>query len=105
MIKGKKRENVYKKIEKENFCPFCIENLHKNHDKPILKKGKYWLVTTNFEPYEGTDFHFLFIYKTKHLNDITKLKKEEQLEVFSLLKWVIKKYDLSFGSLLFRFGE
>ena len=52
-----------KKIIAEGVCPFCPKYLAKYHDFPIEKSGKFWSVTKNDYPYDGSALHYLFIYK------------------------------------------
>lgn len=98
---------LMKKIEADEVCPFCPENIKKYHPKPILKKGKYWFVTENMNPYNGTKLHLLFIYKD-HIADISQLNSLHMAELMDLAKefWISDDYiKLSGGGLFMRFGD
>lgn len=95
---------VMKNIKKADHCPFCSENLEKYHKKPIIKTGKYWLLTKNQWPYQHTKHHFLLIYK-QHITDLKDINTEAGKELFELSQWTIKKYDIPGGGLVIRFGD
>src|SRR5258706_13991536 len=58
-IRRKDQRDVMQEIEKQGHCPFCRENLDKYHKNPILKEGKYWLLTENQWPYEHVKHQLL----------------------------------------------
>lgn len=95
------QKKIHQKIERDGLCPFCWENFLKYHPKPIIQKGKNWLVTHNAWPYKGTKIHLLLISK-RHREHINALTKKEWGELHTL----IKKYSpTDGGSLFFRFGD
>lgn len=98
------QKQVMRNIEDAAHCPFCAENLAKYHKRPILKEGKYWLVTENQWPYQHTKHHFLLIYK-KHVENITELTPPAGAELIELAQWLIKKYQIPGGGLVMRFGD
>lgn len=97
------RENM-EKIAADGVCPFCPEHLKKYHEPPILREGKYWVITPNMYPYENTEHHLLFITK-EHISDSVDLSKEAWAELQELLKWVIKENGVAGGTLLMRSGD
>ncbi len=99
------QKKLMAQIEADGVCPFCAEHFVKYHPKPIIKETDYWFVTENMSPYEGTDHHFLFVYKPKHTNQITDTKPEEQAELFTLINQIITEYNIPGGSFFMRFGE
>lgn len=102
------KKDVYEKIVKDKVCPFCVDFLKKQdtfkyHSKPILFHGKHWVVTENFDPYQGTSHHFMFIHR-KHIVSFSELKPAALQELVSLTKRLEKKFSLPAGVFLFRFG-
>lgn len=102
--RSKEQEKVLNKISKDKVCPFCSENLRKFHNQPILKSGKYWILTTNQWPYEHTKHHLLAITK-KHVESIDELSPAAAAELFSLLSSAMKKYSIKGGAVGIRFGR
>ncbi len=95
---------VMQKIADESHCPFCEENLRLYHKNPILKDGKYWLVTKNQWPYEHTKHHFLLIYK-EHAAVLSDLAAEAGSELFTMIKELEKEYKFEGGGFSMRFGD
>lgn len=95
---------VMQKILEEGHCPFCTENLEKYHQQPIIKEGKYWLLTPNQWPYKFTRLHLLAIAKT-HAEKISELPPEAYADLFELLSWAEKEYSLKSGAIGLRFGN
>ncbi len=93
-----------KKILKAGICPFCPTYLEKYHDNPIEKKGKFWVVTKNDYPYEGSRYHYLFISK-KHVEHIEELESKAFAELVNLIKWLTKKHKIVGGGFFMRFGD
>lgn len=90
-------------IQEKGKCPFCPENF-KYHKKPIFKKVKGWFVTENSWPYKNSKHHFLIIGE-KHQEKFSDLKASDMSSVMMLVNWTIKKYKLSGGGLMLRFGD
>ncbi|MFT7507607.1 MAG: ATP adenylyltransferase [Acidimicrobiales bacterium] len=99
------QKDLMQQIEADGVCPFCAEHFAKYHPKPILKETDTWFVTTNMSPYEGTDYHFLFVYKPKHTNSPTDMTPEEGAELFTLIQDTIAEHNLPGGGFFMRFGE
>lgn len=102
------REDEQKKVMKQiiaaGHCPFCLENLKKYHQQPILKDGKFWILTVNQWPYRHTKLHLLAIYKT-HVENLAGLDPEAGKELFEILQWAEKKYQVPGGGFVIRFGD
>lgn len=103
------KKNVYKKIVKDKVCPFCIDfskkqDVFKYHSKPVLFHGTHWVVSENFDPYQGTKYHFMFIHR-KHIISFSQIKPPALQELVFLTKKLEKKFSLPAGVLLFRFGD
>lgn len=102
------REDEQKKVMKDiidaDHCPFCSENLKKYHKQPILKEGKYWLVTNNQWPYKNTKYHLLIIYKD-HATRLSELDSNAGNEMLDLVKWIEEEYKISGGGWAMRFGD
>jgi ATP adenylyltransferase len=95
---------VIEKIQKDNVCPFCPENLSKYHKNPILKEGKYWLLTNNMYPYEGAKYHAILIHKS-HITSVAEISADAWAELKTLTDWFIKEKNIPGGALLLRFGD
>ncbi|MEK7584687.1 MAG: hypothetical protein AAB490_05570, partial [Patescibacteria group bacterium] len=95
---------VMEQIERQGHCPFCIENLNTYHKNPILKKGKYWLLTENQWPYENVKHQLLVIYKT-HIEHINQIAPKAWSELGSLFSGEAKKRKIEGGGLAIRFGS
>ncbi len=85
-------------------CPFCMEWLSVYHDAPVIKEGKFWIITANDDPYEGVEHHYLAICK-RHITSIEELTLEEAGEKDILFAWLIKHLGVNYGAMFMRFGE
>lgn len=104
--RGKK--DVYEKIVQGKVCPFCADfserkDVFQYHSKPALFHGTHWVVTENFDPYEGTSYHLMFIHR-KHITSFSELTTPSLEELVSLTKKLEEKFSLPAGVFLFRFG-
>ncbi|MAG12402.1 hypothetical protein CL630_01155 [bacterium] len=95
---------VIEQIEKDGVCPFCPKHLLTYHKKPILRRGKHWLVTENMYPYKNARMHFLLIHR-KHIISITQKSESAWVELLRHYKWLIKKHNVKGGSVMLRFGS
>lgn len=100
----KEQIEVMQKIANQAHCPFCEENLHLYHKKPILKETKHWLVTKNQWPYKHTKHHFLLIYR-QHITKLEELETAAGAELFDLVKELEKEYQFEGGGFSMRFGD
>lgn len=98
------QRRVLVKIIDDKVCPFCPLHLKRYHKKPILKKGKHWLVTSNQWPYKGSRHHFLIIHRG-HVNSLSKISRVAAVELIKQTSWLEGKYNLHGGALLLRFGD
>lgn len=96
--------SLMEKISEDRVCPFCPEHLKKYHPKPIIKEGKWWIVTENMTPYEGTALSILLICK-KHVTTISEITPETGKELLELSSWISGHYKISSGALFMRFGD
>jgi ATP adenylyltransferase len=96
--------NVIQQIQKDGVCPFCPEQLLKYHKNPILKDGKYWLITENMYPYKGAVHHFLIIHKI-HISHMNEISPEAQHELFEINNWLFETYKILGGTFVMRFGD
>jgi diadenosine tetraphosphate (Ap4A) HIT family hydrolase len=95
---------VMEEIEKQGHCPFCRENLEKYHKNPILKEGKYWLLTENQWPYEKVKQQLLAIYKT-HIENISEMDPAAGSELIAMFSEEANKRNMSGGGVAIRFGK
>lgn len=100
----KEQIEVMKKAQQNGGCPFCWAVLENHHPKPIIKKGKWWWVSENGWPYEGTKLHLMFFYKD-HISKISEINPDAFEELQELLTWIEKKYKIKGGGFFIRFGE
>lgn len=99
------QKKLMQKIETDGVCPFCSEHFTKYHPNPILKETDFWYVTTNMSPYEGTKYHFLFVYKPAHSTQFTEISLDASADLFALLKEMTETYEIPGGSFFMRFGD
>lgn len=102
--RSKEQEENMKRIIKDKVDPFEWSVFQTYHREPVLRKGRYWLVTPNDFPYAGTKLHLLLVYK-----DAVKLPSETHPKAWQELQrhlsWIEKTYKIKGGSLVMRFGE
>jgi diadenosine tetraphosphate (Ap4A) HIT family hydrolase len=95
---------VMEQIKKEGHCPFCLENLSKYHKNPIIKDGKYWILTDNQWPYSKVKHQVLAIYK-KHINHLSEMDPEAGKELLQMFAEESQKRKMDGGGMAMRFGE
>ncbi len=86
------------------FCPFCEEHLFKHHTKPLIRKGRHWLVTDNAWPYAGTRAHVLFITR-KHIEAAEQLSPAAWTELLELYRELVTARKLRGATLMVRSGD
>lgn len=103
-IRREDQKKVMEEIKKEGHCPFCKENLEKYHKNPILKEGKFWILTDNQWPYEKIKHQLLAIYKN-HIEHIEEMDPEAGKELLEMFIEESKKRKMKGGGLAMRFGS
>lgn len=103
-IRRDDQKEVMEQIEKDNVCPFCMEHFLKYHKRPILKDGKFWVLTDNQWPYEKIKHQLLAVYKT-HINHISEMDPEAGKELFDMFAEEAKKRNIPGGGFAMRFGS
>src|SRR3989344_1793878 len=103
-VRREDQREVMEEIKKQGHCPFCRENLDKYHKNPILKEGKFWILTDNQWPYEKIKHQMLAIYKT-HIEHINEIDPEAGKELFLMFAEETKKRKISGGGIAIRFGS
>lgn len=98
------QKEVMDKIAGEKHCPFCTENLNKYHKKPIIKEGKYWILTDNQWPYEKIKHQLLAIYKT-HIEHLSEMESAAGAELIELFKEESVQRNMPGGGIAIRFGS
>ena len=98
------QREVMKNIMKADHCPFCLENLKKYHKQPLIKTGKYWVLTANQWPYKHTKHHFLAIYK-EHIENLAGIDPEAGKELIEFVQYLEKEYSVKGGGWAMRFGD
>jgi len=94
---------VMEKINAAGYCPFCTENLKKNHKKPIIFEGDHWIATENQWPYSAAASHILIISKT-HTEKMSDIPPGAGEELTSICRLLEEKYDVKSGAVCMRFG-
>ncbi|MEK7541470.1 MAG: hypothetical protein AAB533_01330 [Patescibacteria group bacterium] len=97
-------DEVLKKISRDRVCPFCAENLAHYHTKPILKTGRFWILTENGYPYKGALHHLLFIHR-QHIENIAEISPAAWSELLQMTRTEIKKRAVAGGTFYLRFGN
>lgn len=97
------QREVMQEIQKQGHCPFCRENLEKYHKSPILKEGKFWILTENQWPYEKIKQQLLAIYRT-HIEHIAEMDPEAGSELVTMFAEEAKKRNIEGGGVAIRFG-
>lgn len=95
---------VLNAIVAKGFCPFCEEHLFKHHRKPIIFRSKYWLVTENSWPYQGSQHHFLFIARI-HVEATEEVSAAVWANLKKVYRDVVKYYALKGATLMMRSGD
>ena len=103
-VRREDQKQVMDEIKKQGHCPFCIENLEKYHKSPILKEGKFWILTENQWPYEKVKHQLLAIYKT-HVEHIKDVDPQAGNELFEMFAEESKKRKILGGGVAIRFGR
>lgn len=103
-VRREDQKAVMDEIAKQAHCPFCPENLAKYHKNPILKTGKYWVLTDNQWPYEKIKHQLLAIYRT-HIEHIKDMDPAAGAELIELFKEEAVKRDIPGGGIAIRFGS
>jgi ATP adenylyltransferase len=98
------QRQVMQEIVNQDHCPFCAENLNKYHKQPILKETKHWILTKNQWPYDNTKIHLLGIIK-EHKEKLSELTPEMGTELFEIISWAEKEFEMPGGGFAMRFGD
>lgn len=103
-VRREDQREVMNEIEKQGHCPFCRENLDKYHKNPILKEGKYWVLTDNQWPYKKVKQQMLAIYKT-HIENLKDIDPEAGKELFEMFAEKARERNIEGGGIAIRFGS
>lgn len=104
LARSEEYKKTLEKIKSEGHCPFCWENLGKEHKKPILKKTKFWLVTENQFSYQKARVKLLIIFK-EHTNSIFDMPSEAWDELRQIYRWITFVFDINGSTLFNRQGD
>jgi len=103
-IRREDQRKVMEKIKEQGHCPFCRENLETYHKAPILKEGKFWVLTDNQWPYNKIKHQLLAVYKT-HIEHISEMDPEAGSELMQMFAGEAKKRKIPGGGIAIRFGS
>lgn len=70
-------------LEEAGICVFCPEHAAEHQPEPIEHTGRYWYVTRNHYPYEGTAAHYLIVAR-RHVVSFDELPDEAGAELWSI---------------------
>lgn len=103
---GRTKEQILKmkRLTREKKCPLCRKDFEVVHASPVVKEGKYWLITDNDFPYDGTRFHFMLVAQ-KHIVDVSEVDDKGWIEFGDMLNFIKTKWKISGGTLLMRTGN
>ena len=102
--RSEKQKEVMRKIVEDGVDPFDWDQLSKYHEQPVLKKGNYWLITPNDNPYEGSALHLLLIYRDR-IDSFAAMPVTDWIELLGMIRWIQGEYGLTYGALVMRFGK
>jgi dihydrofolate reductase len=91
-----------RRIAERKECPFCAENLRKEHQRPILLESDHWIFTENQWPYEHTRRHYLAIPK-RHIDLLSEMTETEWSDFWKNAGPIIA--GMAGGGLCLRFGS
>lgn len=100
-VRSEEQAKVMADIAQAEVCPFCSDNLKTYHKKPIYADGKYWILTENQWPYEGSKVH-LFAIAKEHIETLEQVSTEAAAELFELFKKGAKDFDIKGGTVAMR---
>ena len=103
-IRREDQKKVMADIDDQGHCPFCAENLAKYHKNPILKEGKFWILTDNQWPYDKIKNQLLAIYKT-HIEHIREMDPAAGAELMEMFRDIAIKRNIPGGGIAMRFGS
>lgn len=98
------QRTAMERILERGECPFCPENLSKEHQRPVIHRGQYWILTENQWPYVNTRVHLLLI-AVSHVERLSDLPPEAGAELLVLCQWIERHYNVKGGALGMRFGN
>jgi ATP adenylyltransferase len=101
--RSEQQRDVMRKIAEDGVDPFDWNHLSTYHVQPVLRKGTYWLVTPNDNPYEGSTLHLLLIYRDR-INSFADMPLTGWMELLETVQWIQREYGLTYGALVMRFG-
>lgn len=84
--------------------PFLPENIVKDGQQTILKKGDFWYITKNRWPYAHTKYHYLII-ANQYWTSLDQITPAAAVEVISLTRWLCQHFHVSGGAICLRFGD
>lgn len=103
-VREKAQREQMEKMEADGVCLFCREHIETYHREPIEEEGDFWLLTKNDFPYEGTEIHYLIVYKP-HIQHLAEVEPAAWNEFGELIRTLHKRLPLPGGALFMRFGD
>lgn len=98
------QKEAMSRIAERSECPFCMENLRKEHGKPVLMETDHWILTENQWPYATARRHLIAILKD-HVERMSDMPEGAGEEMIAIMKWVEETCGMKSGALAMRFGD
>jgi ATP adenylyltransferase len=98
------QRKVMEGFQEDGKCPFCLEQILKLENQPVLFQNEDWSVIENRWPYKHTRIHLLFISK-RHVERLMDLSPNEFASLLSAAQWAEREYKVASGAVVMRFGD
>jgi len=91
-------------LEARGVCLFCPDGLAQLRRQRVIWQTKYWTITPNKFPYQGTSLHMVLV-PHQHAGDLLDLDDAARADFWTALAWVRDRYELSYYGLGVRNGD
>ena len=105
VARGRNPEQIKKMEEakRRGICCLCKEHIDGILDAPVEYKGLWWTVRRNDYPYEGTEFHYMAVYR-EHIENIEEMAPDAMRELHQHISAIKKKHGAPAIVLVMRTG-
>lgn len=93
-------------LKDAGLCYFCREGLEEKVPTPsVIFEKKYWYITPNNFPLEGSVHHYLIVPK-RHIKDLSEISENEATELFVMMvPWFKRNLKITGYSMFVRSGN
>jgi diadenosine tetraphosphate (Ap4A) HIT family hydrolase len=95
---------VLQRISQTGECPFCENNLFREHSEPVVVQNEFWLVTKNQYSYPAAEIKLLIIFRD-HITSFLDLPEVAWTDLYSIYKRLIQDCGFTGSTLLMRQGD